>query len=236
MLLRENAPGRCALATEVFLHVGTHKTGTTALQNFLTVNRRTLLDNGILVPVSGQIDNAGGHHNIAWELNGDARYKKKHGTLSDLCSEISRSTCHTVVVSSEDFEYLYDSPDVLHDLNRRLSEVGCTVKVLIMLRPLRQYVPSLYAELKKHGLKCPFATFCKQLLNQEAFVMHDVWRFTVRYKLMAKGFIQVFGRANVQYCNYAKPVEDKFMKIIGHEYLMSILQPVPLANVRRKRR
>ena len=38
------------MALQVFLHIGTEKTGTTSLQNFLTANRDVLIGSGILYP------------------------------------------------------------------------------------------------------------------------------------------------------------------------------------------
>ena len=38
----------------IIIHAGTHKTGTTFLQSFLSLNYKRLLDKGILFPLSGK--------------------------------------------------------------------------------------------------------------------------------------------------------------------------------------
>ena len=65
----------------IIIHAGTHKTGTTFLQSFLSLNFKELLNEGILFPLSGRIGKFGGHHNIAWQLNEDERFKKNTALL-----------------------------------------------------------------------------------------------------------------------------------------------------------
>lgn len=47
----------------LYIHAGTHKTGTTAIQKFLSANRDLLAKNGYLYPGTDQ-----GHHDVAREL------------------------------------------------------------------------------------------------------------------------------------------------------------------------
>ena len=49
----------------LYLYVGTHKTGTTAIQAFVTTHSETFARTGLFVPRTGRIDEASGHHNIA---------------------------------------------------------------------------------------------------------------------------------------------------------------------------
>jgi hypothetical protein len=41
-----------------FVHVGTHKTGTTSIQSMLAANAKTLRGAGVFVPLAGRIDRA----------------------------------------------------------------------------------------------------------------------------------------------------------------------------------
>lgn len=106
---------------KLYLHIGTHKTGTTALQVFLSKNDRRLQDTGFLFPKSGRIGTFSGQHNIAWELNGDPCFDKALGNLAELSQEISSSGCHNICLSSEDFEYLYRKPESLQHLKETLE-------------------------------------------------------------------------------------------------------------------
>ena len=215
---------------KLFLHIGTHKTGTTALQTFLMVNKQLLREHGVLMPVSGCIGPYSGHHNIAWELNNDHRFQSDYGTLDDLCAEISESDCHTVVISSEDFESLYSIPEALVTLKRRLNDVGCQVEVIIFFRELGGYITSLYAELLKHGLDLTFRAFKKQILDTGVFVMRGNWRFCFRYERIARGFANIFGKRHVHCNGFEVPIEPKFVNLIGLQDLENEFERVATAN------
>jgi hypothetical protein len=204
-----------AMPKKLFLHVGTHKTGTTSLQNFLSANRDALREHGVLIPSAGCVDTCGGHHNIAWELNEDPRFKDAYGTVEELCSEISEFNGHTVVVSSEDFEYLYLKEDVLTMLKHRLEEAGCLVEIVIFFREFGEYIISLYQELLKHGLRISFRAFKKRIMESCEFTMRGNWRFCFRYDSLAQGFIDVFGEGMVSRNAYCNPIEPVFLDLIG---------------------
>jgi len=81
-------PAALAGQRRVLLHVGLHKTGSTALQRFLANAAEELRVRGVLYPVSGRPANSEGHHNIAWQMGGDRRFRSFAGTLDDVASEI----------------------------------------------------------------------------------------------------------------------------------------------------
>src|SRR5215203_3005331 len=94
----KNLPRRC------FLHIGTHKTGSTSLQVLLYAHPTVLQAHGCLYPKTGRSpDSPAGHHDIAWEISGDARHQRAYGTIDDLAVEIA-SVPHDIILSSEDFE------------------------------------------------------------------------------------------------------------------------------------
>ena len=98
----------------MLLHTGLHKTGTTALQSFLSTAAEELSTRGLLYPMAGRPpDFPDGHHNIAWQLGGDRRFRSSAGTLDDVASEISAFP-GDAILSSEDFEGVLGTP-------RRLS-------------------------------------------------------------------------------------------------------------------
>ena len=49
----------------LYLRVGTHKTGTTAIQAFVTTHSESFARTGLFVPRTGRIDEASGHHRRA---------------------------------------------------------------------------------------------------------------------------------------------------------------------------
>jgi hypothetical protein len=70
----------------VFIHAGTHKTGTTALQRFLGANERALLESGLHYPRQGRVE--WGHHNLAWELYAPELFNPGRGSLDDVAAEL----------------------------------------------------------------------------------------------------------------------------------------------------
>ena len=174
-----------------FLHAGTHKSGTTYLQNFLQSNEYALASEGLYVPAAGRV-NPSGHHNIAWELTGDARYDPLQGTVSDLLAELSSVRALRACVSSEDFEYLYRNPGALRTLRSRLNEIGYAVKVLFYLRPQADYAESLYAEFVRHGFSLDFPEFL------ELFAAGELKQGPISdYSALLDPFADVFARDNL---------------------------------------
>jgi hypothetical protein len=174
-----------------FLHAGTHKSGSTYLQNFLQCNEYALASEGLYVPVTGRV-RPSGHHNIAWEFTGDARYKPNQGNLSALVAELSAVQVPRACVSSEDFEYLFQNPAALKILRSGFNEIDCAVKVLFFLRPQADYAESLYAESVRHGLDLDFPEFLELIAsgNLEQGPILD-------YSVLLKPFADVFGVDNV---------------------------------------
>ena len=180
-----------AMSRICFLHAGTHKTGSSYLQNFLQCNEYALASEGLYVPTTGRVSPSA-HHNIAWELTGDDRYNPIHGTLSELLTELSSVQAARACVSSEDFEYLYQNPAALRTLQSRFNEIDYTVKVLFFLRPQADYAESVYAESVKHGFNLDFPEFLEVFARGE-FKQNA----TPDYSVLLHPFAEVLGIDNV---------------------------------------
>jgi hypothetical protein len=133
-----------------FVHVGTHKTGTSSLQSMLARNERTLHGLGVFVPSSGRTDQASaGHHNIAWELGANPQFDPRAGTFADLIDEVAACDVPTVCVSSEEFEFLFEDRAALLTLRDGFAAIGYETRIILYLRPQADYLESLYAEIVK---------------------------------------------------------------------------------------
>jgi hypothetical protein len=141
----------------VFIHIGTHKTGTTSLQSWLRRNSRELAASGLLVPSAGTLCDSSGHHNLAFQLGGDSRYDPSLGGLDELVEELrlaSRSPGpRRAVLSSEDFFCLVEKPDGLRRLEQALRADGHRLTWLVFLRRVDDYSESLYTTLWGCGVR-----------------------------------------------------------------------------------
>ncbi|MEA5390971.1 hypothetical protein VB738_06815 [Cyanobium gracile UHCC 0139] len=145
---------------QVFIHIGTHKTGTTSLQACLRTWSPELAASGLLVPSAGTLSATSGHHNLAFQLAGDSRYDPALGGLSELVAELRLASNlphpRRAVISSEDFCCLVEKPDGLHRLESTLRREGHTVTWVMFLRRADDYSESLYTTLWGCGVRPRF--------------------------------------------------------------------------------
>lgn len=141
------------------LHVGQSKTGTSAIQAFLTLNRQSLIAQGILYPSlqTGALSvDLGNHNAFADALSGLSRYPflSAEEYMRSFRAEAERNNCHTVLLSAEHFfggePRIWDieAPDRYLPLYRaklrRLRALigGDPVEVIVYLRPIRDWLAS----------------------------------------------------------------------------------------------
>lgn len=122
---------------EIFLHIGFPKTGTSAIQRFLSVNKETLKNKEVLYPISGLTEYAG-HVGIA-----KAARMKALKPFEILRSEIESSTCKKVIISSEYFFML--EPKKIEFLYEQLSEYK--VVIIVYLRRQDTRIESGYLQV-----------------------------------------------------------------------------------------
>lgn len=167
---------------KMYVHIGTHKTGTTSIQAFLRSKTNALKECGIYIPNSGTINPSSGHHNIAWQLRNDRRYRKNFGNVKDLINEIEISQYQTSVISSEDFEYLSQYPDQLKNFDRLIENLGYSCEYIVFFRNKNSYLTSLYQELLKHGLSDSYDDFKNSIIKNKSFTYRDGWYFEFNYQ------------------------------------------------------
>lgn len=175
----------------VFVHIGTHKTGTTSLQDLLAKNARAFARNGVLVPKAGRIEANSGHHNIAWELGADPRFDPAFGTLESFLREIAYTSLRNVCISSEDFELLHADGAALTRLRDGIAAAGFTPKIVLYVRPQADYVESAYAEIVK-ARDVDFDDFFETIVATGSF-----GPLLFAYDRLAHAFAAVFGDANL---------------------------------------
>lgn len=134
----------------IYLHIGTFKTGTTSIQNFLAENRDLLLDEGILYPLSSRTQKyPEAHHNLASELIKENRsylpnemYDLNAGKWKDVIKEIENFKGEKVIISSEHFNRL--TLKEIEIIGKYLSNYE--VKIMCFLRKQDEYFESYYCQ------------------------------------------------------------------------------------------
>ena len=177
-----------------YLHIGTHKTGTSSLQTLLLSNEACLERSGILIPRQGRALPHSGHHNLAWEMSGtDPRFNPAFGRWEDVLEEIRAHHLPAVCISSEDFEYLHLKPDALWRIRQMLNSIGYEVTIVVYLRPQADYIESLYVELLKNGARLAFRSYLAEIYHRSADTPRQQWAASLDYGDILDSFAQVFG-------------------------------------------
>jgi hypothetical protein len=162
-----------------FIHIGTHKTGTTAIQQLLWRNRSRLQQRGYSYPQAGRLEGLPGQHNLAWQISGDHRFQDDYGTIDDLIREVKNSS-GDIILSSEDFECsLYNSRKFSGFISL-LQSNGFSITVILYLRNQIDYLPRIYLTLLSFGLDLTFDRVLGPTLDQGEFRWQD-WIFNFDY-------------------------------------------------------
>ena len=148
----------------LYLHIGMHKTGTTAIQRFCAENRRALIKRGYCYPLIfrkykdvGILQN--GHFLIASEQNEEGKFKSPEGEkewrrrIAYIIRLFQRYP--NVILSDERISIAAkrQCPGVWMNLKEQLDRHKINIKVIIYLRRQDQYLFSFWAQrIKVHSL------------------------------------------------------------------------------------
>ncbi len=133
-----------------FIHIGNHKTGTTSIQQILGQYDKQLASAGILVPKSVRsVPGIGVHHQLAFDLNRDPRFRPSHGGLGQLVAELAEASEETAIISSEALASTAIRPKSLGRLRSKLIETGFEPIWIFYLRSYPEWAESAYTQLAK---------------------------------------------------------------------------------------
>lgn len=123
----------------LFLHIGSHKTGTTSIQSCLAANRAALASHGYGYPVGSNDLNLGA---VAGKSSLDGTMGEYRATLA---ARIAADPAPTVIASSEAFSYLHDGQDIqaFRDL---LAAHFASIHIITYLRRQDQFAVSHHQE------------------------------------------------------------------------------------------
>ena len=130
----------------LYLHCGTHKTGTTAIQQYLNNNLTLLEKNNLIYPSIGYTKNYPyNNHGIAWEISGDPRLKfeKHNNSLKDFYKLLEKSN-KDLIISSEDFQFFNLEKNSYQEFCEQVNKHDYKIKVILYLRNQQDFFRGIY--------------------------------------------------------------------------------------------
>jgi hypothetical protein len=194
----------------IYIHIGTHKTGTSAIQRFLALNKEILERRGFLFPQQSR--RAYYRHTD----NGCFIAHANHRSFQKL-ARLSHAKEKNIILSSETFSLLEN----VSELKPLLAD--CPVKIICYLRRQDNYIQSMYNQSVKGG------GFYQDI---EAYHSDNL-----DYYEMLENWSEVFGKNNIIARVYEKEqlvnqdLIDDFLHTLGlaltEEYRIPAKNPNP---------
>jgi hypothetical protein len=172
----------------LLIHIGTGKTGTSTIQNFLFSNRKQLAKEfSLLYPEQGlsQLKHFGediyAHYPIvSWVHN------RETGKLANLARSINKSNCQTAIISCENFYHQLFAQEIIF-LASVLKEFSITIICYVRRQDL--YMESAWKQQIKTGaMKMPFSVFLER--HTQTKYLNEVH---ANYYRMLKPWADIFG-------------------------------------------
>ncbi len=183
---------------QIFLHIGTQKTGSSSLQFFMHSNREHLAELGYLYPSKKKE-----HHNLAYTLLKDPNANYESDTWEDIIGEIEDSHLPKVIISSEKFVRVKTSKFIQKVANNLKNY---DVKVIVYLKRQDKMRESSFNQQLKEGVYAGGIEFFLQETSNS------------KYLNLLNNWSQFFGQENI----IVKPLESKQIPNIYLDFLSNI--------------
>ena len=137
--------------SRLILHIGTHKTGTTTIQDTLWHNAAKLARHGVEYPKL-PYPHCGHHGLIAESVGLSDTYRLKKGGFAHLkkLAEKFADSDRDLILSSEEFSRAERNRSVDFDRLREIFKAFERVTVLCFIRPQWQFLQSIYVEISRN--------------------------------------------------------------------------------------
>lgn len=139
----------------LYLHCGTHKTGTTTIQHYLNDNKSLLEKNNLIYPSIAKTKKIFyNHHGIAWSISDDPRikYEQNKDFLNDFFKFFKDSE-KNLVISSEDFQFYNIGKNSYSKFCEELDKANYKIKPIIYLRNQIDFFKGIYQILLMLGVQ-----------------------------------------------------------------------------------
>ncbi|MGA1865741.1 MAG: hypothetical protein ACMUHX_11855, partial [bacterium] len=206
----------------LYLHIGLHKTGTSAIQSFLGLNLDIFKDMEFFVPTSSSyiMGDINIHHYIALAYKNDEKEIQKKN-LKNIIKGSKKSK--NIIISSEVFSESGLNPIQIFD---NFSKIASNIKVIIYLRRQDNQIMSVYNQLVKDGYK-------------EEFMMSNLPNYELDYFKFLNIWGNIVGKKNIIVCPYEQQqlyggniFSDFMYKALGMELINEFKLPKRALNAR----
>ena len=221
------------MAKTLYLHIGHYKTGTTALQSFLTINDKALLRQGLDYLSSGRHYDK--HSTLAFAIyraagvtelmHGFAQPRKPIDVWNTMFDAVRASRSPNVMISSEEFIRLGAHPKAVRILHDIIDTVRAefSFRVVVYLRAPQSHLRSWYNQLVKMN-QMPVPDFNTAVCHTMEPVHYD-------YALALRPWVDIFGADAVVVRPYTEALRngtalfDDFLSILGLSGAGQLKQP-----------
>ncbi|MFG5150616.1 hypothetical protein [Campylobacter lari] len=187
-----------------YIHIGTAKTGTTSIQNFLFHNQKVLQKKGYFFPQSigkknhvhlpgcvYSIKKMNGYRKVHHLQNDNIFMDKQKEIINNLSKELSNMDCGNTIFSSESIHASLNYEELVRLKNTLYAMGFDKIKILVYFRDIGNMLNSLCSE----DVKCGFiidAYFDNNSLSKKPFLMN-----MLNYKENVKLYSEIFGKENL---------------------------------------
>lgn len=210
----------------LFLHIGTNKTGTSVIQNYLNSQREALAQAGLLYPQAGCAGEA--HYLLSDALNFthkkleyDTRCAMQRKIYDALTVEIAHFSPQCVVMSSENFVLERDIQPVIGFF----SEFD--LRIVVYIRRHDTWWPSAYNQAVRHVKSPKWGWGLEEFVTWQRKVnpRYGDWRYLIDRWASVVGKERIVVRPYETQQNRPNIVAD-FLRTIGYPSLAPIDVPV----------
>lgn len=184
----------------LYLHIGTMKTGTSSIQDFLFVNRDILLKQGFLYPISiKNICHLNDHNPLVNSLIKDKIDNKQ---LKRLNKELNQTKADKIIISAENIQWRLNSIEQIQNMKNSFQKLGFSqIYIILYLRnPVDLFISMCSQSLKDNHFN-NFSSLLPQQ-NQKALILCN-------HKQTIQNYETIFGRENLKIRLFEK---DEFYK------------------------